>query len=200
MPDGAGSSAIFSNVLRHAKLVNIIYMSEVSVWSFLFKKKTMSSVDTAVISHHNPSTMQTLDKKLQAVREQVAREKARVRQFVIQIREQKEREEALEHLEDGLTSEQPSTIELHSASIGDSLAPDMAVVEHRSVETEKPEEDENNDEVEDDFDMFSMRSPTPRKRKHASGDNTIKKKLAVTASHLRAVDSYDDAEGYYRVR
>lgn len=110
------------------------------------------------------------------LREKVADVKRRLRNFLIAAREKQENGE--------LDENHP-------------VAGDSTVVEvvHAASEESGGEEDE-----EKDFDMFALSSsPQKRKRTKSSGGGPPRKRAAVVPAELQAVDSYDDAEGYYKV-
>lgn len=149
----------------------------------------------------SPTFRQTLA-RLSMVREQVALEKKRVRAFLIDMREKREKEER-PGTPPALGAGAVSSIQ---PTGNDSLAPRLANRSANSPFAASQEEglvsvgfQEDAENEDEEFDMFDTSSPhLNRKRKVVS--NTAQRKKVAIAAELRAVDSYDDAEGYYKVK
>eukprot|EP01054_Gregarina_sp_Poly1_P000196 Gregarina_sp_Poly_1__195@NODE_1045_length_5261_cov_14_130920_g725_i0_p1_GENE_NODE_1045_length_5261_cov_14_130920_g725_i0NODE_1045_length_5261_cov_14_130920_g725_i0_p1_ORF_typecomplete_len616_score93_26Pkinase/PF00069_25/9e57Pkinase_Tyr/PF07714_17/5_4e31Kinaselike/PF14531_6/2_1e12RIO1/PF01163_22/4_9e06Kdo/PF06293_14/2_1e05Pkinase_fungal/PF17667_1/1_6e05YrbLPhoP_reg/PF10707_9/0_00095APH/PF01636_23/2_8e03APH/PF01636_23/0_0052Pox_serthr_kin/PF05445_11/0_0093WaaY/PF06176_11/0_029FTA2/PF13095_6/0_099P len=154
--------------------------------------RAMDSTSTVALPEH-----------LRLLQERIASEKKRLRQFIIATKERREKEEqaAGGEASGGLASTDvtrlsPGGGECRPSGSAATAGPIMAVTDEV--------EEENGDEEDDDFDMFNPDDAASKKRKRAGAGVRLgavsgtshSKRLAIDPT-LRAVDAYDDAEGYY---
>eukprot|EP01053_Blabericola_migrator_P002489 Blabericola_migrator_1__2488@NODE_16_length_23467_cov_90_205256_g13_i0_p5_GENE_NODE_16_length_23467_cov_90_205256_g13_i0NODE_16_length_23467_cov_90_205256_g13_i0_p5_ORF_typecomplete_len605_score113_16Pkinase/PF00069_25/1_9e57Pkinase_Tyr/PF07714_17/5_8e32Kinaselike/PF14531_6/1_2e13RIO1/PF01163_22/2_4e06Kdo/PF06293_14/5e06Pkinase_fungal/PF17667_1/4_7e06Pox_serthr_kin/PF05445_11/0_0021APH/PF01636_23/0_0039YrbLPhoP_reg/PF10707_9/5_5e03YrbLPhoP_reg/PF10707_9/0_0076WaaY/PF06176_11/0_0086PIP49_C/PF1226 len=143
-----------------------------------------------------------LPEHLRLLQERIASEKKRLRLFIIQTKEKREKEEQQNNLGEGpdVADINPSPSSetaryRNTTEIDGGEQPISGLEEGEEPEEGEQEEDE---EEEDDFDMFNPDDAPTKKRKRVGGIGAreTNKRRALNPT-LRAVDSYDDHEGYY---